>query len=359
MRILSICFILGTRPEIIKLSPLINYCQNKKINHFLIHTFQHYSLEMNEYFMRAFNIAKPAYALDIQSREQAAQTAEMMLKIEPILKREKPKLVLVQGDTNSVLAGALTTSKLPILLGHVEAGLRCFNKHMPEEINRVITDHVSDLLFAPTQEAVRFLKDEGIEKNVFLVGNTIADVVESQKLQYTNNPHLNQELPREKFILVTTHRQETVDNKENLQKLFSALASVKENLGIDVVFPIHPRTEKRANEFGIKKPEKIQFIPPTDYKKFLWLENNAKVIITDSGGVQEEACILRIPCVTIRNETERPETVKLKANIVTGLKPEKILKGVRKMIDINKTWIHPYGDGTAGEKIMKICLEEI
>lgn len=359
MRILSICFILGTRPEIIKLSPLINYCQNKKINHFLIHTFQHYSLEMNEYFMKTFNISKPAYALDMQAKEQAAQTAEMMLKIEPILKREKPRLVLVQGDTNSVLAGALTTAKLPILLGHVEAGLRCFNKHMSEEINRTITDHVSDFLFAPTQEAVEFLKDESIEKNVFLVGNTIADVVESQKSEYANNQHFNKELPKGKFILVTAHRQETVDNKENLQKLFSALVSVKEDLGIDVIFPIHPRTEKRANEFNIKKPENIQFIPPIDYKKFLWLERNAKVIITDSGGIQEEACILKVPCVTIRNETERPETVKLKANIVTGLKPEKILRGVRKMIDIKREWTHPYGEGTTGKKIMEICLEKI
>ena len=358
---MTICFILGTRPEIIKLSPLITYCQENRITHFIIHTKQHYSRELDYCFFENLGIRKPKYNLDVGSESHGKQTGRMMIKIERVLEQDRPNIVLVQGDTNSVLAGALVASKMRILLGHVEAGLRSFDRNMPEELNRTLTDHCSDLFFAPTPTAVRLLKREGIENEVYLTGNTIVDALK----QCLNIAEKKQKikkalsLEKKKFFLVTAHRQENTDNKERLRNILKALEMIHQKYGLRVIYAIHPRTRKMIRQFRLKKPENVEFIKPVDYFDFLWLEANARLVLTDSGGVQEESCTLNVPCVTLRENTERPETVEEGANIVAGLIPKNILKAVDKMLMRKAKWKNPFGDGKSGERIIKICLKKL
>jgi UDP-N-acetylglucosamine 2-epimerase (non-hydrolysing) len=358
---MKIAIILGTRPEIIKLSSVIRESQSKGLDFFIIHTNQHYSKEMDEIFFKDLELSKPKYNLNVGSGPHGSQTGNMLIKIEKVLEKEKPDIVLVQGDTNTVLAGALAASKLQIKVGHIEAGLRSYDKTMPEETNRIITDNISDFLFAPNDLQKEILLSEKIDKEkIFVTGNTIVDAVnqnlEMAKKKYKILKKLN--LKPKKYILLTLHRPSNVDNKETFEKILTALDKVSKELNLPIIFPIHPRTQNQIKLFGLKLPKKVLAIKPIGFLEFLDLENNSALCLTDSGGIQEESCILKVPCVTLRENTERPETVQVGANIIAGTDPEKILKSVKKMLAKKPAWKNPFGDGNAGKKIIDILIKE-
>jgi UDP-N-acetylglucosamine 2-epimerase (non-hydrolysing) len=349
-------FVLGTRPEIIKLAPVIRDCENRGIPYILIHTGQHYSDNLDSVFFEQLELPEPDYNLAVGSNSQGKQTGEMIGKIEDVLLEETPEVVLVQGDTNSVLAGAIAVSKLDMELGHVEAGLRSFNREMPEETNRVLTDHASDYLFAPTEQSRDLLKDEGLpDERIFVTGNTIVDaVMENQILAEQKSDILETlGLERGEFALMTAHRAENVDQPERFKGLLEGVASVGRDCDLEVVYSMHPRSRERIDEFGLTMPAEITVIEPQDYLDFLRLENAARLILTDSGGIQEEACILQVPCVTLRDETERPETVEVGANRLAGVDPESILASARQMVATVAEWENPFGDGTASKQIIE------
>ena len=359
---MKISIILGTRPEIIKLSPIIRILENSGEDWHIIHTNQHYSENMDKIFFKELNLPNPKYNLNIGSGTHGEQTGKMLIKIEKVLLNEKPDVVVVQGDTNTVLAGALVASKLKIDIAHVEAGLRSFDRAMPEEINRVLTDHLSSYLFAPTEIAKNNLIREGIDKEkIFVVGNTIVDAT-LQNLRIAEKKDFLNGIDNDYFLL-TLHRAENVDNKDRLKDIIDALFEMIEIYKKPIIFPIHPRTKKRLKEFNLferlKSNKNIEIIEPVGYLEFLMLEKNAKLILTDSGGVQEEACILKVPCVTLRDSTERPETVEVGANILVGSDKNKLIKAVEIMLKRDRDWINPYGDGKSGERIVKILIERM
>jgi UDP-N-acetylglucosamine 2-epimerase (non-hydrolysing) len=355
---MKIAVIIGTRPEIIKMSPVIRELENQGLNYFILHTGQHYSYNMDKVFFEQLELPEPKYNLKIGSGTHAEQTGKMRIRIEKILQKEKPNIILVEGDTNTVLSAALVASKLMIKVGHVEAGLRSYDRSMPEEINRVITDHVSDYLFAPTKKAKQNLLNEGIPKEkIFITGNTIVDAV-YQYLELTKNNSILEklELKPNEYMLLTLHRQENVDTEQKLKSIIKGVKLVAKKLGTKIIFPIHPRTQQRIKKFGIKITKEICLIPPQDYLSFLKLEANARLILTDSGGVQEEACILKVPCVTLRYNTERPETIEVGANTIAGTKPQAILKKSREMLKKERNWKNPFGEGVASRRIVKVLL---
>lgn len=353
----SFAFILGTRPEIIKLAPVIHECQEAEQPFVLIHTGQHYSDSLDSVFFEQLELPKPDYHLGVGSASQGKQTGEMIIAIEEVLIKEEPDVVFVQGDTNSVLAGAIATSKLDIELAHVEAGLRSFDREMPEETNRVVTDHVSDYLLAPTEQSRQYLLDEGCsEDRITVTGNTVVDAL-----------YRNREIAREKsnvlselgiknsnFFLMTAHRAENVDNENRFRNALSGVDTVAREYDSDVIYPIHPRAESQLEEFDIAVPERIHLTKPQEYLDFLQLESNADLILTDSGGVQEEACVLGVPCVTLRNNTERPETVEVGANRLSGTDPEAIRDAAEQMYLKSSDWENPFGDGHSAERILKV-----
>jgi len=339
-----ISVVLGTRPEIVKMAPIIKELKKRDIDYFVIHTGQHYSYNLDKVFFENFDLEKPRYNLEVGSGTHGKQTGEILKRIERVLIDEKPEIVLVEGDTNTVLASALAASKLHIKVGHVEAGLRSFWKWMPEEINRVLTDHISDLLFAPTEIARNNLLNEGIREGVYVVGNTIVDSLKLKKIEKIEKD----------FILLTLHREENADNPEKLKSIIKGTEMISEYFDTPVIYPIHPRTKKNLKKFGIEINEKfIKLVDPLNYFKFLSYLKSCKFVLTDSGGVQEEACILKIPCVTLRDNTERPETINIGANILAGSNPKKILESAVKMSKANKKWENPYGEDV-GKKIVDI-----
>lgn len=355
--------VVGTRPEIIKMSPIIRYCQKEKVPYKMIHTGQHYSINMDRIFFDELALPHPEYALDVgqQSSYQGKQTGLMIAGIEEILLNDKPDIVLVQGDTNSVLAGALAASKLHIRIGHVEAGLRSYDRMMPEETNRVITDHISDHLFCPTDDSAENCRKEGIEeKHLHITGNTIVDAAYQNLEISQKNSNILEELGLQEngFILVTSHRAENVDHKERFTNIMSAF----QEMDLPVIYPIHPRARKMAENFGILPEDdmNLRIIEPIGYLDFLKLEKTARLILTDSGGLQEEGCILKTPCLTLRENTERPETITAGANRLVGWKKEDILNAYKEEMasEKKKEFGNPFGDGTSAEKIVRISTEK-
>jgi len=356
---MKISVVLGTRPEIIKMAPLLKILEAKKADFFTLHTGQHYSYEMDQVFFDQLELPRPRINLEAGSGTHAEETAKMLVGIEKVLLNERPDIVLVEGDTNSVLAGALAAVKLGIRVGHVEAGLRSYDRTMPEEINRVITDHIASYLFAPTLKAKQTLLGEGIHQGKsFVTGNTIVDAVSlyletaRQKVDIRRQFHLTPQ----KYFLATLHRQENTDNHERFTSIMEGLSGTAAQFRVPVIYPAHPRSRKRLD--SLKKPPKgLKIIDPVDFFSFLQLESNARLILTDSGGVQEEACILHVPCVTLRDNTERPETVDAGANIVAGAAAEYIVECATKMLERKTDWTNPFGDGHAAERIINIITE--
>ena len=355
----KIGIILGTRPEIIKMSVIINLCEKKNLNYFVIHTGQHYFYNMDKIFFENLGLPDPEYNLDVGSGTHGKQTGRILERVEKVLIKEKPDVILVEGDTNTVFAGALAAAKLDMQVGHVEAGLRSYDRNMPEEINRVLTDHISDYLFCPTELSKEIALREGIDPDkIYVTGNTIVDaVIRNKKLAMKKSKILkNLDLDKGKYFLVTVHRQENVDFKENLKKILSVLEKIYRKYKVPMVYPVHPRTKKRVKEFNLKTPKGVRLIEPLGYLDFLKLESNAKLVLTDSGGIQQEACTLKIPCVTLRENTESPETVEVGSNMIAGLETDKIFKSINQMLEKNNDWRNPFGDGNASNQIIEIIL---
>ena len=356
---MKITIILGTRPEIIKMAPIIRELERRGEDYFILHTGQHYSYNLDKVFFEQLELPQPRCNLDVGSGSHAEETGKMLIGIEKVLMEERPDFILAEGDTNSVLAGALAAAKLGVKVGHVEAGLRSYDRAMPEELNRVLTDHLSDHLYAPTPKAKEILLSEGIsEERIFVTGNTVVDAI-YQNLDIAKNKGdslSTLEVNPKEYLLLTLHRQENVDHKERLVSILEGLNLVATELNLPVVYPIHPRTRKRMEEFALE-PRNLTIIEPVDFLSFLQLESNARLILTDSGGVQEEACILGVPCVTLRDNTERPETLEVGANILAGSLPANIFESSRIMLGRDNTWSNPFGDGRAGEKIVNILME--
>jgi UDP-N-acetylglucosamine 2-epimerase (non-hydrolysing) len=311
---------------------------------------------MDKVFFEQLKLPSAKYNLEVGSGSHGEQTAKILAGVEKVLIKEKPNVILVEGDTNTVLAGAISASKLHIKIGHVEAGLRSYDRQMPEEINRILTDHCSDYLFAPTEKAKTILLGEGIPvAKIYVTGNTVVDAVyQNLKLAKDNGNILNKlNLKPNEYFLVTLHRQENVDYADRFNSILQALVKLTSKNNLPVCYPVHPRSRKMMVEFNLN-PGNITIMDPVDYLGFLQLESKAKLILTDSGGVQEEACILGVPCVTLRDNTERPETLEVGANMLAGAISDKILECVNVMLLKSIGWQNPFGDGKAGERIISI-----
>lgn len=357
----KIAFVLGTRPEIIKLAPVIRECEVREMPYVLIHTGQHYSERLDTVFFEQLELPTPDYNLEVGSKSQGKQTGEMIGKLEDVIIEEAPEVVLVQGDTNSVLAGAITVSKLDAELGHVEAGLRSFNREMPEEINRVLTDHAAEYLFAPTETSKDLLLDEGLpDERIFVTGNTIVDAVHQHREFAAEKSTVlaDLELDPSEFGLMTAHRAKNVDDPDRFKGLLDGVSRAATASEMEIIYPIHPRAEDRLEEFDMTVPDGITLIEPQDYLDFLKLEANARLVLTDSGGVQEEACILGVPCVTLRDNTERPETLEVGGNHLAGVDPDEIVNSAKRMLSTRTEWENPFGDGDAAERILHVLITD-
>jgi UDP-N-acetylglucosamine 2-epimerase (non-hydrolysing) len=311
---------------------------------------------MDRVFFEQLKLPEAKYNIDAGGGLHGEQTGKMIAGIEKILMIEKPDTILVQGDTNTVLAGALAASKLHIKVGHVEAGLRSYDSRMPEEINRILVDHCSDYLFAPTENAREILFHEGIRENkIFVTGNTIVDSV-YQNLSIAKEKKTLEVLGlKEKhYFLVTSHRAENVNDPQRFAGILNGLERIGQEFDMPIVYPIHPRSRNKMKEFGLHTKVNIKLIEPVDFLDFLKLESSARLVLTDSGGVQEESCILGVPCVTLRENTERPETINVGSNMLAGTEPEKILKCTRTMLASGNRWKNPFGDGKARKKILRV-----
>ena len=356
-----IAFVLGTRPEIIKLAPVIHACERLDVPYSILHTGQHYSEELDTVFFEQLELPDPEYNLAVGSGSHGEQTGEMLIRIEEALEEIEPDTVLVQGDTNSVLAGAIAASKMDVDLGHVEAGLRSFDRDMPEETNRVVADHVSEYLFAPTTGSGQQLRDEGIpDSRITVTGNTVVDAID-RNLQLAREKSTilsDLGLSERAFFLMTAHRAENVDDRGRLESVLRGTERAAIEHDVDVIYPIHPRAAERVDEFDLAVPERIRTIEPVEYLDFLRLEAASELILTDSGGVQEEACILGVPCVTMRDSTERPETIDVGANELCGVDPDEIARSVSRMVGTPGNWENPFGDGTASTRILEELLAD-
>jgi len=370
---MKIVTIVGARPQFIKaaaVSRAIHRAHRRKrhIEEVLVHTGQHYDTLMDKVFFEELNLPKPDYHLGVGSGSHGKQTGMMLERIESVLGKEKPGAVIVYGDTNSTLAGALAAAKLNFPIAHVEAGLRSYNRTMPEEINRVLTDHLSTFLFCPTDLAVRNLLKEGIKEERIKIVRNVGDVMYDSILYYSKlaekkstilqdlsliNPQSAIRNPR--YYLTTLHRAENTDDPERLKSILKALNEIGRNH--PVILPLHPRTKKKMEVYRLSSEFKnIQFIDPISYLDMLKLEKNAGAILTDSGGVQKEAYWLKIPCLTLRRETEWVETIQSGWNQLVGTESKRIIQGIK---DLEKRRFfkrgeETFGEGRASEKIVQI-----
>jgi UDP-N-acetylglucosamine 2-epimerase len=352
--VLKILTVVGARPQFIKCAPVSRSLKGRA-EEVLVHTGQHYDANMSAVFFSDLGITEPKYNLAVGSGTHGEQTGEMLCGIERVLLSEKPDRVLVYGDTNSTLAGALAAAKLNVPVAHVEAGLRSFNRRMPEEINRVLADHVSDLLFCPTDTAVANLRAEGITGGVYLTGDVMYDALVQHVMTAREKSTVLGRLGLEPrgFLLATVHRAENTDQEGNLSGILGALADLATE-GRTVVFPVHPRTAGKMKTAGLA-PSGLRMIEPVSYLDMLRLEESAALVLTDSGGIQKEAAWLGTPCVTLREETEWPETVKAGWNRLTGVGRELIISAVRDSLGASpREPLTGAGGGHAAEEIVRL-----
>lgn len=353
--------VIGARPQFIKaatVSRVIRNAEGANVSEVIVHTGQHYDEKMSKIFFDELDIPPPDYNLGISDLSHGAMTGRMLEAIETIILREMPDCVLVYGDTNSTLAGALAAAKLHVPVAHVEAGLRSFNMRMPEEINRIVADRVSRLLFCPTDAAVRNLASEGITAGVYYVGDVMHDAVLHYGAKAKRESQICRSLGLEErgFVLATCHRQENTDVPDRMAGIIAGLARIADEL--PVVLPMHPRTRKRSADLGLEKSlGRLHVIEPVSYLEMIALEQGARVIVTDSGGVQKEAFFFGVPCVTVRDETEWMETVDSGWNSLVGADAARIASAfdVQKNFDVSTVRLDFYGDGRTAERV----LEEI
>jgi UDP-N-acetylglucosamine 2-epimerase (non-hydrolysing) len=348
---MHILHVVGARPNFMKAAPVIRALRERGVKQTLVHTGQHYDANMSDVFFSQLALPAPDWNLEVGSGTQAWQTAQIMMRFEPVVLEAKPDIVLVYGDVNSTVAAALVCSKLLVPTGHVEAGLRSFDRAMPEEINRIVTDRLADLLFTPSEDGDQNLLAEGTAPDrIHRVGNVMIDSLVNllpAAMQCARNG-----LP-ERYALVTLHRPSNVDNGDTLKNILGALLELGERL--PVVFPVHPRTRQRISEFDIKI-DRLHLLDPVPYIEFLSLQRRSAMVITDSGGIQEETTYLGIPCLTVRNNTERPVTVSLGTNVLVGQDRQKLSSEVAKICDGKgkRGTIPPLWDGHTGERIASI-----
>ncbi len=355
--------VVGTRPEIIKMAPLVRAMRKRSVSYVFVHCGQHYDYNMSQQFIEELELPLPDYGFKVKAYSPGLQTARILTLVERVVKKTKPQVVLVEGDTNGVLASALAAVKLGVPVGHVEAGLRSFDLRMPEEHNRRLVDHLSKYLFAPTEIARQNLEREAVWGNVYVTGNTVIDaVIQHMPLAERKSSVVNG-IRFRRFALVTAHRAENVDDPVVLRSFLEAFAEAP----IPVVYPIHPRTRKRLHQWKalekLANAENLQLLEPLGYFDFLVLMRKCEMIITDSGGIQEEATAppIRKPVLVIRLSTERPEAVKAGFAKVVGVKKQSILEAMEQTLsgEFNAARTSPYGDGTAADKILDILVREI
>ena len=353
MKFLSV---VGARPQFVKVAPL-HRALVKRHEHIIVHTGQHYDYRMSQVFFEELHIPDPQYNLGVGSGSHGEQTGKMLAAIEEVLLKERPDCVIVYGDTNSTLAAALAASKLLVPVAHVEAGLRSYRHGMPEEINRVLTDHVSDVLFCPSDVAVHNLHKEGITKGIHVVGDTMTQVLKEVDGRLEPSVPAGFGMRPGEYLLVTVHRQENADSKENMSSILDAL----EGYGGKVLLPLHPRTAKNLRGWGmmerLEKMENLKVLEPQGFLAFTALEKYAGHIMTDSGGVQKEAYYFRVPCTTIRDETEWVETLAGDWNVLTGADRGKISAALRRKRPTAEQM--SYGDEQVSERIVSVLEKEL
>ncbi len=348
----------GTRPEIVKMAPVLLALEEAGLEYSLIHTGQHYDREMSEVFLEDLNLRAPDAFLNIRSGTHAEQTAEALVELESAFLTIEPSVVLVEGDTNTVLGAALGAAKIGIDVGHVEAGLRSYDLRMPEEHNRRLTDHLSRFLFAPTGDCEKNLEGESVWGDIFVTGNTVIDACLTYLPQALNRSTILEQLEYDEYILATAHRAENVDSEATLTQLVRVFTSSP----IPVAYPIHPRTKRRLVDFDLyqklTESDNVQLLPPLGYLDFLVLLSHARLVLTDSGGIQEEATSpnLRKKVLVFRENTERPEAVTAGYAEVVGTKADPVLRRIWELME--ESWVpngpSPYGDGTSGKRIVAI-----
>ncbi len=373
---LKLLHVVGARPNFMKAAPVMAALSRRYgVSQILVHTGQHYDLNMSDVFFKELGMPEPDINLGVGSGSHAIQTAQIMTRFEEVALAQRPDLVLVYGDVNSTVAAALVCSKLGIRVGHVEAGLRSFDRSMPEEINRLLTDQISDLLFTPSADGDQNLLREGVvPEKIHLVGNVMIDTLvrllpKAMEKNWRHNPQISPvpsagatgqaqitQTGDPRYGLVTLHRPSNVDGPEMLKKIVTTLDEVSQELPL--IFPVHPRTRRRISEFGLNTSDngKLNLIDPLGYRDFLALQKKAAVVITDSGGIQEETTFLGVPCLTVRKNTERPITVEMGTNIVVGQDMERLKAEVYQILAGNgkKGSVPPLWDGKAAERIAEI-----
>jgi len=363
---MSVLVFTGTRPEIIKMAPVIKRLEEAGVGFIYIHTGQHYDYEMSQVFIEELGLPKPLYTFRLEHPSPAAQIGEVMIHIDKAVSglRSRPGLTLVQGDTNSVLGAALASLRLGIKVGHIEAGLRSYDWRMPEEHNRRMVDHISDILFAPTELAKRNLEEEKVMGQIYVTGNTVIDAIDMyfDRVKEVEDRVLER-VKFDEYVLVTMHRAENVDDPKNLKNFVEILR----RLPIPAVYPIHPRTRARLQEYGlleaVESLSHVQLLPPQGYFEFLALLKNCRIVMTDSGGVQEEATHpkIRKRVLVLRSSTERPEAVKAGFARVVGLNPNVVLAELERALSSSEElpYTSPFGDGRASERIVEIVKRMI
>ena len=363
---MKIINVVGARPNFVKIAPLVReMAKHEQINELLVHTGQHYDDAMSQDFFDELRISKPDIHLEIGSGSHAEQTAGVMIEFEKTLKKESPDLVVVVGDVNSTMACAIAATKLNIHVAHVEAGLRSRDMTMPEEVNRMVTDTISDLLFATSEQGVLNLQKEGVsEQRIHLVGNIMIDTLMSQRaVAEALTTYESMGVGKGDYALVTMHRPKNVDDAATLESMLGILQKVGEK--IPIVFPAHPRTMARIKEFGLsslvsQKPGDgpVFCCGPVKYTELMNLQMNAKLVLTDSGGIQEETTVLGVPCLTMRDNTERPETVAVGTNVIVGRDEARILENVAAVLagTFKRGSVPPLWDGHTAERIVSVLL---
>ena len=360
---MEIAIILGTRPEIIKMAPIIRFCEKEKLNYSIIHTEQHYDSELSNQFFKDLKIRKPDYSLNVGSGSHGAQTGQALIKIEEVLMEINPSIVLIQGDTNTALSGALAAVKLHLPIGHVEAGLRSYDLRMPEEHNRRLIDHMSNYLFAPTKETLKILKNENVWGESFITGNTVIDACMQHYDLAKENSTIQKSLKFKDFVLCTVHRTENIDDSEVLQEIVQILVDFPDN----IILPIHPHTKNQLELNKLipnLKGDHIQIIPPVGYLDLLWMLRECKYVLSDSGGIQEEATapVFNKFVFVLREKTDRREAVESGFAVVTGTNSKMVLEKIRSMrgkIQNLPKRPSPYGKGNAAQNIIEIIKSKL
>ncbi|GAB1804721.1 non-hydrolyzing UDP-N-acetylglucosamine 2-epimerase [Priestia megaterium] len=354
--------IVGTRPEIIKMAIIIKELKKLSSSNLFIHSGQHYDYHMDGVMLKTFQLPDPDFNFKVGSGSHSFITSEIMKKTENLILKEGITAVIVHGDTNTTLGACLAAAKLNIPIIHVESGLRSYDKSMPEEINRIIVDHLSTILFAPTKEAQNNLKKEGLVDGVYVVGQTLVDSIQEVSDKINTNTILTKYGVKSKqYFVVTCHRQENTNSQTKLSSIINSLKELSEKSQHKVLFSLHPRTKEKLKEFSlyslILNSKIIILDPPVNFIESIHLQKEAKVVLTDSGGLQEEACILKTPCLTLRDSTERPETIKCGANRLINVEKDNIIKALEDDSLTHNNWLNPYHTEKPSKKIIDILID--